>query len=334
MDMPWYQKPALPTLLSVIIGTIGALCAPLVSHEHLLEVAIGLLAGIAALQVGELWQFHARTPKLTRLEEVLSDEILYNHVETIITANAEIEKLATTQQILGSRFRRERERCLESARSTLEELSRGKIRIVDPDAQYKVALDLAASARKSIKTVSYADEEFWTLEAGKRYLDYNESLVKNGGVVQRVFVFDDESSLLAQKDMIQQHIDKGLDIWILPTARMRPADREDFVIYDDIFVRYARPVEFGGSKKEATLEVTPSVRAEFTNRFENLLLRSVPASKYLGQKNLDVLPRNDVDPQVNRLEASGANNRDPGMGGKNVPSHLGQNVIGNVDSGS
>jgi hypothetical protein len=277
----WYQNPMVPALVGAVFGTVSALLSTFAGHDNLLQIAVGILVGVATLQLGELWQIHARTPRMSRLEGVLSDEVLFKHVETLLDANSAIEEISRHQGSMAEFFRKERQRCLGRALFTLEELKLGRIRINDPDTQYQFAVDLAGAAKKKIETVSYRDEEFWTLAAGERYLQHNEALTGQKGTVERVFIYEDEDSVLQQRDVVRRHIAKKVTAYILPVNRVTDGDRKDYVIYDDRFVRYAETVGVDGSRKTATLDVNELKVEEYRVQFRNLVNRSIPAETYI-----------------------------------------------------
>lgn len=281
--MPWYRRPTLPTVVSVAIGITSAWAAELITHEGALRLIIGMLAGVAALQLGELWQVHARTPLLSKLEEILTAPALYRQVETMVEANSRIALLTNRHEVCRRLFEMRRDDCLSTTTIAMQELAGGRLSVSDPDQQYKFAVDLVGLARHSVRAVSYRDEEFWTLLPGARYLELNEKLIAGSGVVQRVFVLESEAKIIAQRSVIETHASKKIEAYVLLPQEQRPADREDFVLYDDSFVRFAQPIEYEGSKKRATLSLDEVDVRRYADKFQDLLLRSVLAKSYFEE---------------------------------------------------
>ena len=250
-----------------------------------MQLVVGLLTGVAALQIGELWQMHARTPLVARLEEALVDPLLYQHLEQIITANARLNQRLAPASRYAFTFRRRANECLGEAAHVMDELAAGRLVVTDPDQQFKFSIDLVANARRSVRAVSFRDEEFWESEAGERYLKHNEHLLKRGasrrrGGVSRIFVLDSHEIILQLKPVIDRHIALGVTVYILPPNVQVPSDLEDFVVYDDQCVRFAEPLEFSGSRKRATLSINPPDVTRYVSKFQQMVLRSLPAQTY------------------------------------------------------
>lgn len=293
-SMPWYHRPAFAALISVLFGILGAIAAPLLSGKQLAEVTLGVLAAVAALQLGELWQFHARSPRLASLEDLLTDQTLFDHAQRVLEASTKIAGVAEANPAFAALFQDRRDAALGFTKTTLQELADGTIRIENPDEQYSVAVDLVGGARHTVGTVSYRDEVFWTLAAGARYLEHNSRLIGAGGLVERVFVFDDEHTAISQSPVIVSHASRGVHVWVLPQARTLLTDKEDYVIYDDSAVRHARPVDATGSRKEATLTIGGPIVDQYRQRFNNLKLKSLSAQEYF----LDLRDRGMYDGEI------------------------------------
>jgi hypothetical protein len=288
--MKWFQRPGTPAIVGTFLGLIGGWASQLVTQDQGLQLALGLLTGIATLQIGELLQLHARTPLVAKLEEALTDPELYHNIERIITANARLNDRKAAGPRYGFLFQERLDKVLDDAAQVMEELAAGRLVVSDPDQQYKFSIDLVASARKSVKAVSFRDEEFWDSEAGKRYLSHNERLLRRRlprrrGVVSRIFVLDSHEIIAAMRPTIDRHIALGVTVYIMPPAAREPSDLEDFVVYDDQYVRFAEPLEFAGSKKRATLSVHGPDVVKYSSKFEQMVLRSLPAKEYFAVRD-------------------------------------------------
>ena len=104
------------------------------------------------------------------------------------------------------------------------------------------------------------------------------------GAALRIFVLDSDEIIMAMRPTIERHTTIGVTVYIMPPAARFPSDLEDFVVYDDQYVRFAEPLEFAGSKKRATLSVHPPDVVEYVAKFEQMVLRSLPASEYFESR--------------------------------------------------
>lgn len=265
---------------SVTFGMIVGWLAEMLSHPDSVQWLMGLVAGVIGLQLSEISRVQARTPLLAKLEGALTDSVLYPHLQKLVDANAEWHRLmAFTPECLPL-FEQQRIDLLTRAQISLQEMANGRMSVSDPDQQYVFAIDLVSRAKKKVCAVSYRDDEFWEIEAGVRYLEHNRALIASSGAVQRIFVADDAEKLLSQRQVMEHQIAAGIEVFVIPPARLEPTDKEDFVVYDGRFVRYAEPVEFKGSRKRATLSVDAVEVVQYGNRFTNMLLRSIKATDY------------------------------------------------------
>lgn len=323
--MRWFHRPGVPALASAAFGLLGGWASQLVTNDQAMQLVLGLLTGVAALQMGELWQMHARTPLVAKLEEALVDPLLYQYLEQIITAHARLDQRLAPASRYAFTFRRRANECLGEAAHVMDELAAGRLVVSDPDQQFKFSIDLVANARRSVRAVSFRDEEFWESEAGERYLKHNEHLLRRtgprrrGGVV-RIFVLDSDEIIMRLKPVIVRHIALGVTVYILPPSVQVPSDLEDFVVYDDQCVRFAEPLEFAGSRKRATLSVNPPDVARYIAKFQQMTLRSVPAQTYFeaqaattGESTTRGAPAG-----MPQQRSSGADNRDVSLGARDL----------------
>jgi hypothetical protein len=325
-QLRWFHRPGVPALASAAFGLLGGWASQLVTNDQAMQLVVGLLTGVAALQIGELWQMHARTPLVAKLEEALVDPLLYQHLEQIITANARLNVRLAPASRYAFTFRRRADECLGEAAHVMDELAAGRLVVSDPDQQFKFSIDLVANARRSVHAVSFRDEEFWESEAGERYLKHNEHLLKRGlyrrrGGVSRIFVFDSDEIILQLKPVIDRHIALGVAVYILPPSVQVPSDLEDFVVYDNQCVRFAEPLEFAGSRKRATLSINPPDVAKYASKFQQMMLRSLPAQAYFeahaaaasvsgaGRGPLGIPPQPRSSGEVNRAAGPSTSQR-------------------------
>jgi hypothetical protein len=280
--MRWFQRPGLPILVSACIAVIAAWASQLVTHDLGVQLTLGLLAGIAVLQVCGLWQSHARTPLQAKLEEALIDEQLYKNLDRIITSSGRLTARLSQGPDCGFLFEARKAECLAGAANVMDQIAAGRLIVSDPDQSDKLAVDLATLARTSMLAISYRDEDFWGSEAGESYLKQNKRLIDKKGEVQRIFVLGSDQMIQRLKPIIDRHTRLGVKTFLLPPVKQTPADHEDFVVVDDAYVRHAEPVEFAGSRKRATLTVEPVDVTRYVAKFQEMLARCQSAEAYFG----------------------------------------------------
>jgi hypothetical protein len=270
-------------LASALVSLGSVLLAGQVKVSTLAAWTFGMIVAAVSLQLGELRAAHTRTPLLSTLELSLTDPELSAQIQDLVRYHFEVEDQIAPHGRCADLFRDQRRESLSEARTSVRELARGHLEVRDSDKQFKFAVDLAGLAERTVETVSYRDEDFWKSQAGDEYFRHNQSLVASGGSVVRVFVFESDDDVLDNEATILRHIDAGFTVYILPDSERRPADEEDFVIYDGSFVRYAEPLSFRGSEKRATLSVDDLDIQKYSRRFDDLRLRCRGGREFLQQ---------------------------------------------------
>jgi hypothetical protein len=79
-------------------------------------------------------------------------------------------------------------------------------------------------------------------------------------------------------------MDLGITVYVIEAEQVKPEEREDFVLYDDKYVRYAHPIDNTGTLKVVTLSMDEREVRNYVLRFNALLARGTLASQYLGKK--------------------------------------------------
>lgn len=77
-----------------------------------------------------------------------------------------------------------------------------------------------------------------------------------------------------------------IEVRIIKKARLKEQDWQDFVIYDDKYVRWAKPTTDTGSNtlKHATVTMKENEVKQFMERFENLLAKSMDATEFYSRR--------------------------------------------------
>lgn len=277
---PALNNPVALTLLSLLAGIVFALISSFISNDHAIDFLIGISTTILSLQFSELRMASQTTPKLAILEQALAHSILFQLFENAINSHHKLDVIMKVYP-RATKFYNEKLEYL-CATSNLEwiELGQGRIIMNDEDRELSWGADILSLAQNFIYAVAYGDEDFWKRSEGRRYLDQHARLRDKGVQIIRIFVLS-ENRLGDQQPVILDQIKKGVEALIIPPGEIKEEDKEDFVIYDGVYVRYARQAyEY---KKRATLSVEPNDLHKYINKFEKLKQRSESAEVFLKE---------------------------------------------------
>ncbi len=274
-------------LLSAVVALAAAMLAKyLKTPEAQLPWVMGILAAIFSLQLRTAIVGAAITPKLAELERSVAYPEVYEFVLKVLNAWEACKRVPADPEI--ARLFRE---CLEAMTHAPEwsEVPNGRA-IFGETRELTLITELIGIASKNVDAVSFGDEEFWSRPEGANYLAETARAVKKRGLkVVRIFVLTAEQIRL-QRDSILTHRAAGIECYILDPPVQVQMDKEDFVIYDNKMVRYARALPQSGLLKTAYLSVVPGDLASYRNRFQQMKRRSVEASAYYAAREKQETP--------------------------------------------
>ncbi|MCB9196783.1 MAG: hypothetical protein H6598_11215 [Flavobacteriales bacterium] len=126
---------------------------------------------------------------------------------------------------------------------------------------------------KSLKAISYQDEEWWCSNEGTLYLDAHEKNIdRKKEKATRIFLLDSNNAEKF-KPIFNRHKELEIDTYIIYTDKDSISDRYlvDFVLYDDFLLRKASEVKGKEVGKEATFTTENSMLSKYNNYFEEIL---------------------------------------------------------------
>jgi hypothetical protein len=171
----------------------------------------------------------------------------------------------------------------------LRDLSAGEI-TVNPDGEIMFAIDCLALASKSLKAVSYEEDEFWTQPQGERYFQEQKALLaKDGFEIRRLFVVKSDASpdlKEAYRKVIEEQLTARISVGViqLPATERLASKLEDFVVYDESYVRYAHADAMNddrGLAKTATLSLDRQLAERYLELFRSLETAAIDGRRYL-----------------------------------------------------
>jgi hypothetical protein len=118
--------------------------------------------------------------------------------------------------------------------------------------------------------VSYQDEAWWDGPSGDRYLETHKALAEGGVEMTRIFLVD-EGGIETLMPTLERHIELGIATYVIDPAKVEEQQWRDLVIYDDILLRTANPVNGEDfDRKAAVFTDNPSVVQVALMNFEDL----------------------------------------------------------------
>jgi len=274
-------------LLSALVGLAAAMLAKyLETPEAQLPWVMGILAAIFSMQLRTAIVGAAVTPKLAELERSVAYPEIYDFVVKVLNAWEACKRVPADPEI-ARLFRESLEAMTHAPEWT--EVPNGRA-IFGETRELTLITELIGIASKNVDAVSFGDEEFWSRPEGANYLAETARAVQDRGLkVVRIFVLTAEQ-IRVQRDSILAHRKAGIECYILDPQVQVQMDKEDFVIYDNKVVRYARALPQSGLLKTAYLSVVPGDLASYRNRFQQMKRRSVEASSYFAARETRETP--------------------------------------------
>ncbi len=232
------------------------------------------------MQIGELYRKYELSDKLEILDDALTNKHLFEFFEQIIYSHRKIEDVKRDYPFIQKFF--DDRVMITRARldSDWAELGTGRVIIDEPITELTFTSDILATAQKNVWAVSFRDEDYWDLPEGQAYLEQHQILLSKGISVARIFILD-KDDINSQRKMIFIQIKMGIKAYVLRSEHVSVQEREDFVIYDEAYVRFAKPIENTGTLKAATLSLQAEEVRQYLSRFKYLRSQECTSRKVL-----------------------------------------------------
>ena len=171
-------------------------------------------------------------------------------------------------------------------KKAITNLERTGVLEVSLDDLEVIALDVISSAKNSIKATSYVDSsQWWRKPWGKRYFRLNEEKIKNGVVINRIFIFENEAAKKRDIELLicSSLIDVKVHVLLLSNLS-RPLGEDVIIIIDDNIL--AGQLVLGTSKimKASNFSSDHEFIAERNTKYEIALLNSEPYTHQEGEE--------------------------------------------------
>lgn len=82
------------------------------------------------------------------------------------------------------------------------------------------------------------DDVFWMSSTGDKYLEANKRIIKNGGEVERIFIYDVWTEELA--GLVKQQVEAGFTVYTVDSSQVPAHLRIDMIVFDSNFMYEAK----------------------------------------------------------------------------------------------
>lgn len=158
-------------------------------------------------------------------------------------------------------------------RTTLATVESGQYACKE-DEEPLLTRDIVSACTSSLEAVSFQDEPWWKSAVGQVYLDRHRQLKSTNANFRmvRVFLFKYGDGIPAElADILRQHLELGVETYLLDPEAVPEEYRRDFVIYDNCFVRNAELVSPGQLGKQAEFVDSPDAVRRARSAFDLVL---------------------------------------------------------------
>lgn len=271
--------------LGVIAVAVGASFgfggAMLSKHDPILDLIVAAVVSVLVIQIAETLRSHHLSKRMQSLERALDSATTYARLDHQLNHLAAVSSLLQKHPGARPLFDEFLADAYNELNDSLELFSAGTINVNDPARELTFNKDcLLHLAHKEVWAISYQDGPFWDEPEGKDFLALHDEKITAGVTIHRVFLLKNDE-IANQKAIIEAQIEKRIHcrILLLDSPSNHGVKPEDFVVYDEVFVRAANLVAEGPTTtlKEAVLSCdTRKVRLYLQKR-NDFKTRSEPA---------------------------------------------------------
>ena len=209
------------TLTSVILGFVLAIFVQLLDIQRRILDSEDRLARAIGLS-----------------KKLHKDEWLYSHIEGIVRDYQQVE--SSWYEV----FRLRAKDMIIECHNEIHALAEGHM-IVGGRSPYGFGVSGIRLTEKSLKAVSLSGNEFWSSVWGENYLQTNETAIRSGVKIVRIFM-NSPAELKELATTIKKHQDIGIEVYVVSTEQAHKELHQDFIIMDE---RLINLTEYSGTGK-------------------------------------------------------------------------------------
>jgi hypothetical protein len=275
------QRVQYVATLSVAFGLVGAVAISLLTHDVALGIVGGAIISLVSLHISQMNQSLSLPPKIAKLEPALNDEELYGFLVAAVTTRSAAASLAEEHGPASELLRNHLHTLFKRAEDAFKQLQGGRI-VVEDGNEIPFANACVPLFDHRMRAVSYKEDRFWGQAQGTKYLrKQTEHARAKGAKITRIFILP-EADIAGWEERIKAQCDAGVETRVLPLERLTdtPIEPEDFILYDEDYVRHAISLDLGGLKKVATLSLHLDEVHKYEGWWETWYDMSDPARKH------------------------------------------------------
>lgn len=275
-------------IIAVAVG--GALAfggAMLSKHDPILDLIVAAVTSVLVIQIAETLRSHHLTKRMQSLERALDSETTYSRMDDQLNDLEELSGLLQKHPRARPLFDEFLADAYNGLHDSLESFSTGTISVDDTARELTFNKDcLQHLAQREVWAVSYQDGTFWDEPEGKDFLSLHDEKIRKGVVIHRIFLLTNKE-LAEQREIIRAQVARKIEcrILLLESASGKDVQPEDFVIYDEAFVRAANLVAEGPTTtlKRAVLSCDARKVRDYLQKRNDFKTRSEPAADVLAR---------------------------------------------------
>jgi len=273
-------------ILAVAVGAVlGFAGAMLSKHDPILDLIVAAVTSVLVIQIAETLRSHHLSKRMQSLERALDAESTYSRMDTQLNALETLSTVLHRHPNAGPLFSEFLGDAYNKLNDSLDLLSDGTIRVNNTARELTFNKDcLQHLANHEVWAVSYEDGTFWDDPEGRDFLDLHDEKIKSGVTIHRIFLLKREE-IEQQRSIIEAQMARKIDcrILLLDSASNADLQPEDFVIYDEVFVRSATRVTEGPTTtlKYAILSCDQRKVRDYLQKRSDFKTRSEPALNVL-----------------------------------------------------
>lgn len=270
-------------ITSIFLGLImGVLCAVLSVHDLVIDIIAGTSTAILSVQIGEIMSHSLLSKKMASLERALDSKTTFDRVHSILDKMEAVQRVKQTCAEATPFIDEAVKTCFGILSTNLQRIAHGEIRIEDVSRELTTNKEfLEALPTKTICAVSYQDEDFWAKPEGIDFLESHKESISRGRVIERIFILS-KSEMVDQESTIRTQRQINVLCRVVLEESLSEREREDFVLYDNKYVRFATIVPEGAtaSDKYATLTSDSEKVRAYIDKWNYLKSKSTPADEF------------------------------------------------------
>ncbi|HTW43207.1 MAG TPA: helix-turn-helix transcriptional regulator [Solirubrobacteraceae bacterium] len=138
---------------------------------------------------------------------------------------------------------------LEEFAADFRVMANGALRST-PEDEPHLTRQAVDECRSHLRAVSYQDEPWWPSAAGDSYLELHKELAQRDVEMTRIFILD-QDALADLRPTLERHVELNIRTFVLLRDEVNDYYWRDFVLYDDVLLRMATPVDATSERKSA-----------------------------------------------------------------------------------